>query len=269
MSASILVTGGTGTLGNHVLPLLEAAGQELRVLSRRDREPRAGVEYVTGDLLTGEGIDRAVAGVSTVLHLAGGPKGDDEATRTLVQAAARAGVTHLVYVSVIGADAVPLGYFRSKLGAEEAVVGSGLPWTVLRAAQFHDLVLTVAEKMAKLPVVPVPGGLRFQPVDSREVAARLVELTLGEPTGRVRDLAGPQVYGLRDLVGGYLQARGKRRPMMPVRMPGGAGRAYRAGANLALDGVDVGRRSWEAFLAERLAPDRDIRTADRLAPSDR
>jgi uncharacterized protein YbjT (DUF2867 family) len=269
VNAPLLITGGTGTLGGHVIPLLQAAGQDLRVLSRRDREPREGIAYVRGDLLTGEGVDRAVDGVSTVLHLAGGPKGDDEATRTLVQTAARADVRHLVYISVIGADTVPLGYFRSKRGAEEAVVASGLPWTILRAAQFHDLVLTVAEKMAKLPVVPVPGGLRFQPVDSREVGSRLAELTLGRPSGRVRDVAGPQVYGLGDLVGGYLQARGKRRAMLPVRMPGKAGRAYRAGLNLSLEGVDVGSRSWEEFLAERLAPDRDIRTAGRLAPSDR
>ena len=268
MSAPILVTGGTGTLGGHVVPLLQAAGQDLRVLSRRAREPQEGVEHVTGDLLTGEGIDTAVAGVSTVLHLAGGPKGDDLATRTLVQSAARAGVRHLVYISVIGADTVPLGYFRSKLGAERAVSGSGIPWTILRAAQFHDLVLTVAEKMTKSPVVPVPGGLRFQPVDSSDVAARLVELTLGHPTGRVPDLAGPQVYGLGELVGGYLQARGRRRAMMPVRMPGKAGRAYRAGLNLSLEGIDVGRRSWEEFLVERLAPGRYVRTADRLAPSD-
>jgi uncharacterized protein YbjT (DUF2867 family) len=267
MSAPILVTGGTGTLGRHVVPLLRAAGQDVRVLSRRGREPRDGVEYVTGDLLAGEGIAPAVAGVGTVLHLAGGPKGDDEATGNLVRAAASAGVRHLVYISVIGADTVPLGYFRAKLGAERAVAGSGPPWTILRAAQFHDLVLTVAEKMAKLPVIPVPGGLRFQPVDSRDVAARLVELTLGRPAGRVADLAGPQVYGMGDLVGDYLRACGKRRAMMPVRMPGKAGRAYRAGLNLSLEGADVGSRSWPEFLAERLFPDRDITTADRLAPS--
>ena len=267
MSAPILVTGGTGTLGSHVVPLLRAAGREVRVLSRHPRESGNGIEYVAGDLLDGEGIDRAVAGVTTVLHLAGGPQGGDVATRNLVRSAADAGVRHLVYISVIGADTVALGYFRSKLGAERAVEGSGLPWTVLRAAQFHDLVLTVAEKMAKLPVVPVPGGLRFQPVDSREVAARLVELALGRPAGRVADLAGPQVYGMRELVGGYLQARGRRRPMMPVRMPGEAGRAYRAGLNLSLEGADVGSRSWEEYLAERLAPGRDFRTADRLAPS--
>jgi uncharacterized protein YbjT (DUF2867 family) len=253
MAGSILVTGGTGTLGGHVVPLLRAAGHDVRVLSRHDRPAQDGVEFVTADLLRDDGIAPAVDGIDTVLHLAGGPKGDDEATRNLVRAASRAGVRHLVYISVIGADTVPLGYFRSKLGAERAVASSGLPWTTLRAAQFHDLVLTVAEKTAKLPVVPVPGGLRFQPVDSRDVAARLVDLALGAPAGRVADLAGPTVYGMGDLVRSYLAAHGKRRPFMPVRMPGKAGRAYRAGVNLSLDGADVGTRTWEEFLAGRVA----------------
>jgi uncharacterized protein YbjT (DUF2867 family) len=110
--------------------------------------------------------------------------------------------------------------------------------------------------MAKLPVIPVPGGLRFQPVDSREVAARLVELTLDKPAGLVPDLAGPKVYGMADLSRGYLRARGKHRLMMPVRMPGKAGRAYRAGENLSLEGAAVGKRTWEHFLAERLRPGR-------------
>ena len=78
--------------------------------------------------------------------------------------------------------------------------------------------------MAKLPVVPVPGGLRFQPVDPSEVATRLVELTLDQPAGLVPDLAGPKVYGMADLVRSYLRARGKHRLLMPVRMPGKAGR---------------------------------------------
>lgn len=254
MTSPILITGGTGTLGRHVGPLLREAGQDLRVLSRHPRESEDRLEFMAGDLLKGEGVEPAVDGVKTILHLAGGPKGDDEATAKLVRAASRAGVQHLVYVSVIAADRVPLGWFRSKLGAEKAVTESGIPWTILRAAQFHDLVLNVVEKMAKLPVVPVPGGLRFQPVDSREVAGRLVELTLDSPAGRVADLAGPKVYGMADLSRSYLQARGKHRLMMPMRMPGKAGRAYRAGDNLSLHGtVALGRRTWDDFLAERVA----------------
>ncbi|MFI9305275.1 SDR family oxidoreductase [Streptomyces triculaminicus] len=253
-SSTILVTGGTGTLGRLVVPLLREAGRDVRVLSRHGGTPSGdGITYVTADLLKDEGIEPALDGVETVLHLAGGPKGDDEATRNLVRAAQRADVKHLVYISVIGADKVPLGYFKAKLGAEQAVAGSGLPWTTLRAAQFHDLVLKVVGTMTKMPVVPVPGGLRFQPVDAREVAARLVELALGEPAGLVPDLAGPTVYGLAELTRGYLRARGKSRPMLPVRMPGKAGRAYRAGENLSLETAVTGHRTWEDFLAERVA----------------
>jgi uncharacterized protein YbjT (DUF2867 family) len=253
LSPPILVTGGTGTLGGHVVPLLREAGCDVRILSRHHREPGDGTEHFACDLLAGEGIDPAVAGVETVLHLAGGTKGDDTATQNLVRAAARAGVTHLVYISVIGANTMPPGWFKMKLAAERAVTDSGIPWTMLRAAQFHDLVLKIAEKMGPMPVIPAPGGLRFQPVDSREVAARLVELALGRPAGRVPDLAGPTVYPIKDLVGGYLRARGKRRMMMPIRMPGKVGKAYRAGANLSLDGADVGKRTWEQFLAERVS----------------
>ncbi|MGW3039507.1 SDR family oxidoreductase [Kitasatospora sp. NPDC001159] len=254
----VLVTGGTGTLGRQVVPLLRAAGRAVRVLSRQERAAGDGVTYVRCDLLGDPAeadvrLHGALAGVDTVLHLAGGPKGDDEATRRLVAAARRAGVRHLVYISVIGADKVPLGYFRAKLAAEESVTGSGLPYTVLRAAQFHDLAFTVVEKMTKLPVVPVPGGVRWEPVDVREVAARLVELTLDEPAGAVPDLAGPTVYEMGELTRGYLAAQGRRFRQMPVRVPGELGRAYRAGDNLAPAGAEHGRRTWEEFLAERLA----------------
>ncbi|GAB7180581.1 hypothetical protein ATKI12_0412 [Kitasatospora sp. Ki12] len=254
----MLVTGGTGTLGRQVLPLLRAAGRPVRVLSRQERAAADGVTYARGDLLgdpaeAAARLDEAMAGVHTVLHLAGGPKGDDAATRLVVDAARRAGVRHLVYISVIGADRIPLGYFRAKLAAEEAVAGSGLPYTVLRAAQFHDLAFTVVEKMAKLPVVPAPGGVRWQPVDVREVAARLVELALGEPAGAVPDLAGPTVYEMGELTRRYLEARGRSRRQLPVRVPGKVGRAYRAGDNLTLTGAEHGRRTWEEYLAERLA----------------
>ncbi|MEU7896269.1 NAD(P)H-binding protein [Nonomuraea sp. NPDC049152] len=252
MTSSILLTGGTGTLGRLVTPLLLDAGCTVRLLSRRVREPVDGIEYVSGDLIKGEGIEPAVDGAEIVVNLAGGPKGDDEAARNLVRAASRVGVRHLVHISVIGADRVPLGYLRAQLGAEQAVADSGLPWTTLRAAQFHDSVLKMVQAMAKLPVMPVPGGLRFQPVDARDVAARMVELTLGEPAGLVPDLAGPKVYGMEELARGYLRALGKRRLMMTVRMPGKAGRSYRAGENLTVKGATVGKRTWEDFLSERL-----------------
>ncbi|GGN01692.1 NmrA family transcriptional regulator [Lentzea pudingi] len=231
----IVVTGGTGTLGKHVVPLLRAAGADVTVLSRHGD--------IACDLL-GE-VPAIEADV--VVHLAGGQKGDDVATRNLL--AACRGVRHLVHISVIGADTVPLAWLRTKLACEDAVEASGIPFTILRAAQFHDLTLSMVRGLAKLPVVPVPG-MRLQPVDARDVALRLAELALGQPAGRVADLAGPAVYEMRQLVRDYLTTSGKHRLTVPVRLPGKAGKAYRGGQNLALDG-DRGTHTWEEFLASR------------------
>jgi uncharacterized protein YbjT (DUF2867 family) len=253
----MLVTGGTGTLGRLVVPRLLEAGGSVRVLSRRARDAAGGIEYVAGDLATGEGVDAAVDGAEVIVHCAGSSKGDEDKARHLVRAAARAGTRHLVFISVVGADRVPVvsgvdramfGYVASKLAAEQVVADSGLPWTTLRATQFHQLLLTLARQMAKLPVLPVPAGIRVQPVDADEVAARLAELALGPPAGLVPDLAGPRVYELAELLRGYLRAIGRRRPLLPVPLPGAAARAFRAGANLAPDRA-VGRRTWEEFLA--------------------
>jgi uncharacterized protein YbjT (DUF2867 family) len=261
MTAPVLVTGGTGTLGSLVVPRLQAAGRPVRVMSRHPHEPADGVAYVVGDLETGDGLDDALAGVETVVNCAGGARGDDAKAANLVRAATRAGVRHVVHVSVVGADRIPvasavdramLGYFTSKRGAEEEIARSGLGWTTLRATQFHDLVLLVAQSMAKLPVLPVPAGFRVQPVDAAAVADRLTELALGTPAGLAPDVAGPRVYTLADLVRTYLEATHRHRPILPLRIPGGAARAVRDGAILA-PGRAAGGRTWEDFLAERVA----------------
>lgn len=260
MSSLILVTGGSGTLGRLVVPRLRVTGREVRVLSRSARRFGPGVEVVEGDLMTGAGVRAALAGVDTVLHLAGTAKDDDVKARTLTQAATTAEVAHLVFVSVVGCDRVPVvsgidramfGYYASKRAAELVVEASGIPFTTLRATQFHELLLMAVSALAKSPVVPVLSGFRFQPVTAAEVADRLVELDSGSPSGLVDDLAGPRVRGMEELTRSYLTATGKRRLLVPVRLTGGAARAIRDGAILAPDRA-VGRQSWEDFIALRV-----------------
>jgi uncharacterized protein YbjT (DUF2867 family) len=260
VTAPVLVTGGTGTLGRLVVGRLRDSGRDVRVLSRRDREDADGIEFVTGDLATGEGIERAVEGAGTIVHCAGSPKGDEVKARNLVAAASRTGTAHLLFISVVGADRIPIdsrvdramfGYYGSKLAAERIVAGSGVPFTTLRATQFHDLILTLAQQMARLPVMPAPAGFRFQPIDAAEVAARLTELALDEPAGPVPDMGGPRAYDLPKLLRGYLRAAHRHRAIVPLPLPGKAARAFRAGANLAPERA-VGHRSWEDFLADRV-----------------
>src|ERR687890_1329717 len=182
MPSPILVTGGTGTLGRQVVPRLRNAGRDVRVLSRHGRADEDGIRYLTGDLATGQGIEPAVDGVETIVHLAGTNRGDEVKTRHLVEAASQAGTRHLVFISVVGADRIPVssridramfGYFASKRAAEQVIAGSGLGWTTLRATQFHDLTLTTVRQLARLPVISVPSGWRFPPIEPGGVGDRV------------------------------------------------------------------------------------------------
>lgn len=247
--SAILVTGGTGTLGRALVPLLTAAGHRVRVLSRRPRP--AGTElggWATGDLRRGEGIPAAVEGAEVIVHCATG-RGDVTAARNLLSAARGAGGPRLVYISIAGIDRVPFAYYKSKLATEQLIIGSGLPWTVLRATQFHDLILRLFTAQARLPLMLLPAGFRFQPVDAGEVAARLADLAAAEPAGRVPDLGGLEVRTLTSLAGSYLRATGRRQQrLLPVPLPGAAAAAFRRGAHLAPEHA-AGRVTFEEFLA--------------------
>jgi uncharacterized protein YbjT (DUF2867 family) len=197
--------------------------------------------------MTGDGIRAATEGVQTVVHLAGSARDDDVKAANLISAAEETGVERVVFISVVGADRVPIRYFRAKHRAEQIITTSQLAWTTLRATQFHQLLGNVVSKLVKMPVVPVPT-VRFQPVDAAEVAERLVDLTLRPPAGLVDDVAGPEVLTMKELVATYLRARDRHRLLVPVRVPGRGGRAFRAGANLAPD-CAVGGRTWEQFIA--------------------
>jgi uncharacterized protein YbjT (DUF2867 family) len=256
----VLVTGGTGTLGRLVVLKLQEAGCDVRVLSRQSRERGGDIEFVTGDLASGAGVQAAVEGAEIIIHCAGTKKGDEDKASRLVEAASRAVTRHLVYISVVGADRIPIssgidramfGYFESKLAAEWVVADSGMPWTTLRSTQLYESMLLLVQQMASLPVVPVPAGWKFQPIDAGEVADRLVGLALDTPSGLVPDIGGPRVYEMTELVGSYLHARDKHRLIIPVWTPGKAARAFRSGANLAPSRA-VGRRTWEDFLAARV-----------------
>lgn len=246
MTNRVLVVGGTGVLGRVVVDRLLTAGAGVRILSRgRRRHRHSDVEHVTGDLRTGEGLNAAVSGIDTMVQCA-------EHVDHLVAAAKRAGSPHLVYTSIVGIDRVPLALYRRKLADEELITTSGLPWTVQRATQFHDLIAVVLRMLAKPPIMALPAGWSFQPVDVREVGDRLARLAVGEPAGRAPDFGGPEVRSISDLARSYLEMVGKRRLRLPISLPGKTFSAYRAGGNLAPDHAQ-GTITFEQYLREQLA----------------
>lgn len=246
MDEPILVTGGTGTVGREVVRLLRDAGHRPRVLSRR-----RGPGLTTGDLVSGAGLDEAVRGVRVVVHAATRPGRDVPGVRQLLAAARRTdGQPHVVLISIVGADRVPLPYYRERCAVEDVVTGSGLPWTVQRSTQFHALLDRLLGLAARLPVLPVPAGTAVQPIDEREVAARLVTLAGSEPVGRAPDLGGPEVRAFADLARTWLAVRHRRRPVLPLRVPGRVAREYRAGGHLTPEHAE-GRVTFASYLAER------------------
>jgi len=262
----ILVSGGTGSLGSRVVERLSEAGEDVRVMSKARR-----ASTVRGDLLTGEGLAEAVEGVGTIIHCASSPlrktrQVDVEGTWRLLKAGSGAGVSHVVFISIVGVDRNPYyPYFRHKLAAERVVERSGLPFTILRATQFHEFVLKQIQFLGLGPVALVPKGFVLQPIETGEIADRLVELALVAPAGRVPDAGRPEVRTFADLVRSYVRVAGQGGRLVEVPVPGKMARAFREGAQTCPE-RRYGRITWEELLRRTLHPsDTNLMTRRALA----
>jgi uncharacterized protein YbjT (DUF2867 family) len=252
MNASeLLVTGGTGTLGSRGVARLRGAGREVRILSRSGRP-----DTITGDLITGKGLEAAVEGIKTIVHCASSPiktrQVDVKGTERLLRVANRAGVSHIFFISIVGVDRNPyFPYYRMKLETERIIKQSPVPWTILRATQFHGFVLHLIRILDRLPEMLAPKGFLFQPIDVGEVTDRVTELALSGPAGGVPDMGGPEVRTFADLARAYLKATGQRQRVVEVPLPGKMARAFREGAQLSPEGR-YGKIRWEEFLERKI-----------------
>jgi uncharacterized protein YbjT (DUF2867 family) len=178
-------------------------------------------------------VAEAAAGAEVVVHAASGTgarqgRGDEEQTHNLIAAAS--GARHLLYVSIVGIDDLPLGYYRRKLACERIVEAAFVPHTILRATQFHELLEEWLVTASRLPVIGIPMGMRFQPIAAAEVAARLADLTEAEPAGRVPDIGGPEVRTVRELLATW-RSRHDRPRAFDLPVPLRIVRALRQGRN--------------------------------------
>jgi uncharacterized protein YbjT (DUF2867 family) len=249
-----LVIGGTGTVGRLTAAELLRRGHEVRVLSRGGGSGAPGGTGYAGDLETGAGLEAALDGVQCTLDCANAPVLQREAavaffegtTRRVMDLAARAGVRHHVVLSIVGIDAVPTGYYAGKLAQERAALAGPVPATVLRATQFHEFVGQMLGRLRRGPLAAVPMML-MQPIAAREVAAALADVAESAPAGRAADIGGPRHERLADLARVLVRARRQRVAVVPLWVPGAAGRGMRNGAlTLGDDGVvrGPGFREW-------------------------
>jgi uncharacterized protein YbjT (DUF2867 family) len=240
---TILVTGGTSPLGRPTVKALRAAGHSVRILSRQP-----GIDHVHGDLTRGEGIAEATKGIETVLHLATS-RGHADVRQTEKLIEHSKDVAHLIFISIVGLEQIPLPYYRDKLAAERLVAASSIPYTILRATQFHNLVDEVMTAQRFLPVLLAPA-IPLQPIAVEDVADRLAELAGGPPSGRVRDLGGPEQLTVPHLARAWKRAKRSRRPVIPIRLPGKAFRAYADGFALS-DAAQPTTGTFDDYLSQR------------------
>jgi uncharacterized protein YbjT (DUF2867 family) len=250
----VLITGGSGLLGRALTAPLIDASYKVRVSSRGKRPAkfRLDVEWAQLSLETGEGLAAALADVDTIIHCATGSYNkakqvDVEGTRRLVESAKQGGVKHILYISIIGVDKIPNSFMQAKYEAEQLIAASGVPYTILRAAQFYDAIASLIKGLTKLPIGLILKGFPSQPIDVHEVAAHMVELVKVGPSGRVPDIAGTRVYELVDLARSWLRAQGKRKPLLQIPIPGEFGKAMRAGYGTA-PGKGRNGLTWEDWL---------------------
>lgn len=247
----VTLIGGKGLLGTHLGPRLSEAGHEVVVASRSP----AGDGQVRADLVSGEGLEEAVAGSDVVVHLASDPrqpsKTDIGGTRKLLDVL---GAQHLIYMSIVGVDRHPFPYYRAKHQVEQMIDKSGIRHSILRATQFHDFVAYFIGAACKPPVALIPKRFVFQPIDTGEVADHLAGLVESRAPGLQPDLGGPEVLTAEQLARTLMAATGRERPMINLPVPGKAARAFKQGAHTNPERA-VGQMTWEEYLSTREEPD--------------
>jgi uncharacterized protein YbjT (DUF2867 family) len=241
----IAVAGGTGAVGRLVVEAVQ----------RRDDTPIVLARSRGVDLTTGQGLDEVLRDVEVVIDVSGvntiGAKKSiaffEAATRNLLAAGQRAGVAHHVALSIVGVDRVEVGYYRGKRRQEELVLAGPVPGSVLRATQFHEFAAQMLERGALGPFVLVPKSLN-QPIAAREVAEALISMAMDAPVGLAPELAGPEQHRMPDLVRRLLRAKGSRRAVIPVPLPGAVGKAVATGALLPSGPGPRGKQTFDEWL---------------------
>ena len=247
---TVAVVGGTGTIGAPVVAALLARDAAVRVLTRNARNVPAGAEHRGVDLTSGAGLADALRGTDAVVDAVNSTRKSRktlvEGTGRLLKAGAAAGVGHHLTISIVGIEHIPSSYYRDKLAQERAVEGGPLPWSILRATQFHQLLDMAFGYAARVGLRPTGAG-KLQPMDPRVAAERLADAALAPPAGRLPDIAGPRIATISELSHAWASARGRRRA--PLRIPsiGKAGKALAAGELCAPAGA-AGGADFEEWL---------------------
>jgi uncharacterized protein YbjT (DUF2867 family) len=252
----VLLTGGTGTLGRVLIDRLIAAGFIVRVMSRRARpvDLLSDIEWAQADLETGDGLSAALIDAPIILHAASDSRNaqaiDVAGTARLISAARSAHASHLIYVSIVGIDRIPYAYYEAKVAAENEIVKGDVPWSIVRATQFHDLIDSRLNSIIKSPITFLSTRYQYQSIDVSEVAEELINIVRSQPIGRAPDIGGPEVLRYGDMAREWLKVRGVNGLILPKFVRGGFAHAFNHGYNTCPQNRS-GKITWREWLRRK------------------
>ncbi|MFZ2177442.1 MAG: NAD(P)H-binding protein [Rhodococcus sp. (in: high G+C Gram-positive bacteria)] len=238
----VLVAGGTGAAGRHVVKEFLARGHSVRVLTRHGGAPGSQIEHVHGDLVTGEGLPEALDGVGVLVDTTDGKtRGTravfDQGAANLVETAAAAGVSRAVLLSIANVDQGRFAYYQAKRKQELVYEHSPLETCILRSTQFHDFIPMIVKPPSRVGIIPAFSNIRFQTIDTRDVAQALVDAALSPdppPNGPVT-VGGPEIRTARSLAEAWKKATHTHGIVVRTPLPGAMGQFLRQGLNLVPD----------------------------------
>jgi len=259
--SKVLVTGGNGHLGKHIVSSLPSKGYHPAVLTTRTIHSESSqVQFFTGDLFENKGLKEATVGAEVIIHCASNPRNfkqiDIEGTKNLLDAIDKNVTKHFIYISIVGIDKSDYPYYGAKLEVEDIIAKSGIPFTILRTTQFHDFVFNMIKTLEDQnseneDFMIIPSGIKFQSIAVHEVADLLVSFALEKPKGLLEDCGGPEVFSFEKMVESYLGINQKNKGIKLVESEDVRHKLFMTGINLCPN-QNLGKETWEEFLNKKV-----------------
>ena len=249
----ILVTGSTGKLGSALIKQLMGPSYEVTATSRTKPEGLEHASWVYSDLLTGEGLEEAVKDAEVIIHAATSPL--KHAKQIEVSGLERflskmPQVKHFIYPSIVGIEEIPFKYYKLKYEAEEIVKNSGIPYSIVRATQFHEFVDNLLLSRTYFNTYIIPGSIKFQTVDTDDFANHLIGLISRGPQGRTDDFGGPEVMTLKEMAELKIRSNNESNKVLSLPLPGNLYKALLNGKNTNLKQKN-GKKTFQQYLSDK------------------
>ena len=250
----ILVTGSTGQLGSVLLNQLKGSDYKVKITSRRKPEGIGHFEWVYSDLLSGEGLEEAIKDVDVIIHAATSPIKNSKNIEVIgfenflskLQY-----IKHFIYPSIVGIEEIPLKYYELKYEAEELLKNSSIPFTIVRATQFHGFIENFLLSKPLFKRYVIPGSIKIQSVDVGEFAKHLIDLINKGPQGRTDDFGGPDIMTLREMAELKIKINNETNKVLSISLPGKLYKSFFDGKNTNFI-QRMGKITFENYLRNKI-----------------